>query len=542
MNNKNLEELKEAYSNVYNSSEMNDEVEYLDEMGRTRTTGQNSGMAFKPSDYRSAGSAGGSGSGGRRGTRPSFKPTASSRPKIGSLPPSAKQVSQYPAGVPTGVGGGNAGSSTSRGTTKVGSGSLSGGGSPRPATPAPSATKVGGGSLSGAKVVPTAAVKQTGDKTKDMQTCAKANPTLANKPQRTFNPLMQKTFGYQTGYSPSEVKGNMQKTKTLAGAGVLSNSSKRDAKTMKDIYSLYNSVYEAKKVDQDKDGDNDFADVRIARMIASGVPKHVAIAKVKNKPYNEEVEIEEATLSAKAARAGKDIGKPGKQFAKIAASAAERYGSKERGEKVAGAILKKMRAKAHEEFELDEATRMRKELGKEGEIATRKELASRSKAHKRSGSVDKTIAAAERAADWSRDEKKSKALRGLASSRRKSVRGESGLRGYAAKVEGSDKELQSARGSARSAGTLTPKEKKQLGEAYDIVSSYLLENNFAETIEDANVIIENMSASWVGEILDQYEASIQEDFQNWIQALLDEGYDLSEYSVEELSEIYYQQD
>ena len=56
-------------------------------------------------------------------------------------------------------------------------------------------------------------------------------------------------------------------------------------------------------------------------------------------------EIVEVTLSAKAARAGKDIGKPGKAFAKIAASAGKRYGSKERGEKVAGAILAKMRAK-----------------------------------------------------------------------------------------------------------------------------------------------------------------------------------------------------
>lgn len=369
MNNKNLEELKEAYNNVYNSSELNDEVEYLDEMGRTRTTGQNSGTVFKPSDYRSAGSAGGSGSGGRRGTRPSFKPTVSSQPYKSPFAANrdaafakARQIKGSPV-----VGS----------ATKVGGGSLStgsSGGSARPATPAPSATKVGGGSLSGGgKVAPTAAVKQTGDKTKDMQTWAKANPTLANKPQKTFNPLMQKTFGYQTGYSPSEVKGNMQKTKTLAGAGVLSNSYEWSSKTMKDIYSLYNSVYEAKKVDQDKDGDNDFADVRIARMIASGVPKNVAIAKVKSKPYNEEFELSE-------------------------------------------------------------------------------------------------------------------------------------------------------------------------NEVYDIVSSYLLENNFAETIDDANNIIENMSASWVGEILDQYEASIQEDFQNWIQALLDEGYDLSEYSVEELSEIYYQQD
>ena len=47
--------------------------------------------------------------------------------------------------------------------------------------------------------------------------------------------------------------------------------------------------------------------------------------------------------SAKKARAGKDIGKPGKAFAKIAKGAAERYGSKERGEKVAGAVLAKLR-------------------------------------------------------------------------------------------------------------------------------------------------------------------------------------------------------
>ena len=49
--------------------------------------------------------------------------------------------------------------------------------------------------------------------------------------------------------------------------------------------------------------------------------------------------------SAKKARAGKDIGKPGKQFSKIAASAAKRYGSEEKGKKVAGAVLAKLRKK-----------------------------------------------------------------------------------------------------------------------------------------------------------------------------------------------------
>jgi hypothetical protein len=61
--------------------------------------------------------------------------------------------------------------------------------------------------------------------------------------------------------------------------------------------------------------------------------------------YKEEVELGEASYSAKAAAAGKDIGKPGKNFAKIAAKASKKYGSKESGEKVAGAILAKIRAK-----------------------------------------------------------------------------------------------------------------------------------------------------------------------------------------------------
>ena len=49
------------------------------------------------------------------------------------------------------------------------------------------------------------------------------------------------------------------------------------------------------------------------------------------------------SYSAKKAHAGKDIGKPGKQFKKIAKSAAKKYGSKKAGEKVAGAVLKKLR-------------------------------------------------------------------------------------------------------------------------------------------------------------------------------------------------------
>jgi hypothetical protein len=64
--------------------------------------------------------------------------------------------------------------------------------------------------------------------------------------------------------------------------------------------------------------------------------------------------MKEAVYSAKAARAGKDIGKPGKEFKKIAAKAGEKYGSEERGKKVAGAILKRIRAKHMKEENLEE--------------------------------------------------------------------------------------------------------------------------------------------------------------------------------------------
>lgn len=53
--------------------------------------------------------------------------------------------------------------------------------------------------------------------------------------------------------------------------------------------------------------------------------------------------------SAKAAAAGKDLGKPNTSpntgFKNVAAKAAKEYGSKAVGERVAGAVLGKLRAK-----------------------------------------------------------------------------------------------------------------------------------------------------------------------------------------------------
>lgn len=51
------------------------------------------------------------------------------------------------------------------------------------------------------------------------------------------------------------------------------------------------------------------------------------------------------SYSAKRASEGKDLGKPGKNFHKIEEKAEKEYSSKEAGERVAGAILARMRAK-----------------------------------------------------------------------------------------------------------------------------------------------------------------------------------------------------
>lgn len=47
--------------------------------------------------------------------------------------------------------------------------------------------------------------------------------------------------------------------------------------------------------------------------------------------------------AAKKAVKGKDMGKKGKNFSKIAKSAGKKYGSAQAGKKVAGAIFQKMR-------------------------------------------------------------------------------------------------------------------------------------------------------------------------------------------------------
>lgn len=330
------------------------------------------------------------------------------------------------------------------------------------------------------------------------------------------------------------------------GKGIMQNQSYEwpSAKTIRDIAGAYSSIYEGK-------GDGNLANnyppydkVTRGDVIAGALGKDQEGGKKKKKVTKKEVEIvDEKYMGFKKLKASIAAKGGVRDPGAVAASIGRKKYGKEKFQKAAATDHKlgeelelwvnSLIEEGYDlsgytwddvyEIYLDEATRMRKELGQEGEIATRKELARRSNAYQRSGSVDKTIAAAERGANSpyvknvsgesdanraARERTQSQTLSGLAASRRGSVRDKprAGLRSYAADVKGSDKELQNARSSARVAGTLTPREKKMLNkeayEAYEFVASYLLENNFASTVEDADVIINNMSEGWFNQIIE----------------------------------------
>ena len=244
---------------------------------------------------------------------------------------------------------------------------------------------------------------------------------------------------------------------------------------------------EKKELDKDGDGDKDFADVMIARMIASGMSKEEAMAKVKNKEYDlkdgKKEEVKEATAMAK------------------------------RGYDEAP-IRRKIAAKTGGGKSADRATAL---AGKE--------------TYGRKG-VD------------------SKAREGLARKQRtdfrKTTSSSPGLHGYGHKSnDPAVKEKQAARGAQR--GVLTPNEKKSLNredfsmsddnQLYEVVASYLLENNFAEDIDSANAIMENMSSAWVVQIVEDYNEYV-EDFNVFVENVELAGYDLDEFTDEELEEAY----
>ena len=74
-------------------------------------------------------------------------------------------------------------------------------------------------------------------------------------------------------------------------------------------------------------------------------------------------------------------------------------------------------------------------------------------------------------------------------------------------------------------------------EVYNVVSTYLLENNFAESQESADAIIENMSSEWVEQVIEEYNEYVDE-YNLFLEELDAVGVDLDEWTDEELEEAY----
>jgi hypothetical protein len=121
-------------------------------------------------------------------------PTRTVRPQVGGLPSSARQVTQYPQGVSTGVGGGNA--AASRQTLAPAPARPSTQAPARPAAATP-ATRPAAQAPARPATAPAGVPKPA--------PAATAPATAPATPARTFNPLMQRTFGYQTGNAPSQI-------------------------------------------------------------------------------------------------------------------------------------------------------------------------------------------------------------------------------------------------------------------------------------------------------------------------------------------------
>jgi len=159
---------------------------------------------------------------------------------------------------------------------------------------------------------------------------------------------------------------------------------------------------------------------------------------------------------------------------------------------------KRYRAADH----MDEATAMAKR-GLD-EPAIRNKIASTTRG---GASADRATALADRQTygDNKKKEGREKLARKQRGDFRNTTSSSPGLRGYAYKSNDPKvKVKQDARGAQRGRAALTPNERKQLNmefDFYDLVLSHLLDEGYADTNENALVIMANMSEDWRENIL-----------------------------------------
>jgi hypothetical protein len=76
-------------------------------------------------------------------------------------------------------------------------------------------------------------------------------------------------------------------------------------------------------------------------------------------------------------------------------------------------------------------------------------------------------------------------------------------------------------------------------DAYDLVLEYLLSQGHVDTVEEANYVMLVMDAETIGSIVEEYENDLlAEEITEWVNELVEGGYDLSEYTWDDLAEYY----
>jgi hypothetical protein len=99
-----------------------------------------------------------------------------------------------------------------------------------------------------------------------------------------------------------------------------------------------------------------------------------------------------------------------------------------------------------------------------------------------------------------------------------------------------EQERQKKRMEQQKNTTMTAKESY---EPYDIILEYLLSEGHADTLDEANYIMLEMDEDAIGTIIEQYEYYLlAEEVEEWVDGLVEEGYDLSEYTWDDIIEYY----
>ena len=80
---------------------------------------------------------------------------------------------------------------------------------------------------------------------------------------------------------------------------------------------------------------------------------------------------------------------------------------------------------------------------------------------------------------------------------------------------------------------------KESYDAYDIVLEYLIDTEQVDTLEEAHYVMLEMNTETFGNIIEQYEEYLLvEEIEEWVNDLVEEGYDFSQYTWDDVVEYY----